>query len=45
MFKLKPLANALSLTVTQSNEILSLLTSVTFNPPMVCDEYNTVSIY
>ena len=34
MLKLKPLANVLSLTVLQSNGILSLLTSITFSPPM-----------
>ena len=34
MLKQKPLAHALSLTVLQSNEIISLLTSVTFSPPM-----------
>ena len=34
MLKLKPLANAVSLSVRQSNGILSLLISVTFNPPM-----------
>ena len=34
MVKLKLLANALSLTELQSNEILSLPTPVTFHPPM-----------
>ena len=32
--KLKPLANAHSLTVFQSNQILSLLTTITFYPPV-----------
>ena len=32
--KEKPLANAVSPTVLQSNEIYSLLTSITFSPPM-----------
>ena len=34
MLKLKPLANAFSLTVLQSDGILFLLTSVIFSPPM-----------
>ena len=34
MLKLKPLDNALSLTVLQSDGILSLVTFVTLSPPM-----------